>query len=229
MAGGQRRVVREDGPCADDDRVARRPQLVHVGPGRLPGDPPARPVGGRGPPVEGRRHLPGHQGAAVDEGRRPGPVEGLGLDGEETADDVHANRAQQVGSSPGPRVGVGLGEDDPGDAGSEEGSGAGSGQPGVRAGLQRHVCRGARGCLTGLRERDDLGMRRSCACVEAGSHRQPRGIDDDGADARVHVSKGTARGELEGSGHGRDIALVVCEAAPHDPHPSCLSLWRAPG
>ncbi len=93
-AGGQLRVVGQRRAGADEDGPAAGPLEVDVGPGGLPGDPPARPVRCGAAPVEGRGELPGHPGTAGDLAVGPGAVQRLRLVGQQAALDRDTPLAQ---------------------------------------------------------------------------------------------------------------------------------------
>jgi hypothetical protein len=208
VACGQARPIGERGAGADDDGLGLRPDAVRVGPGLGPGDPLRGAVGGGGASVETRRGL--------EEGERPtrtplvevgreqcvrSPGTGPRLD--------HDAGVPQVGdAAPGdPGVGVLDRDDDAGDAGCDQGVGAGRRAPVVGAGFEGDegggtACRLARGG-----ERTDLGV------VPAGSpgraladHGAVR-TDDDAPDPRIGRGDPTrARGEAQGLLHRQIVA-----------------------
>ena len=173
MAGGEQRVVGEDGADPDRDRVRFGPPAMDQLAAALAGDPGRVAGRGRGGAVERHRQLQRHQ-------RQPGagvlaerlveePGGGRLRPGREL--DLDAAVAEDPGAAPGGLLGRVVGADhDPRDPGLEDRVGAGRLAAVVGAGLEGHVHRRPGRVLAAgpaVLERRPLGVELAEGRVEA--------------------------------------------------------------
>ena len=219
VAHGQAGVVHEHGAGADQDGVASSAEPVGVSACGCGADPAGGAVGGRAATVEGGRELPGDERASLRVRERPGPVEGPGLVGHQSALDVDAALPQRLGAAARERVRVGLREDHPGHPGVREGLRARPGAAGVVAGLEGDDGGAAPGAVAGLGKGVDLGVRGAGSAVDAfGDRRTVRG-QQDAADARVGPERHAGRlRQLEGARHGRALDVLAAHGALSSAH-----------
>ncbi len=207
VADSEGRVVGPDGAGAHEDGVALRPQPVGVGPGRLTRDPPARPVGGRGAPVEGGGQLeddPRAAGGAVLE------VGGeLGPDLVRPHADLDVDARRPEGGDPRTaHLGVGVldGDHHPGHAGADDGVGTRRRAAVVGTRLERRVEGGAGGAGTGRGQGHHLGVGPARRLGGALERCLPTGRLDHRAHPRVgRRRRAHARRQCDGPIHGRLI------------------------
>lgn len=220
VARGERRVVGEDGAGADDDGIGCGAATVHVGTGVGAGDPLTRAVGCCGAAVQALRPLHGHMRAAEALCVQPVADESLCGILLLTRDHVDTGGAHALRPAAGNRAGVVECIDDAGDAGVDEGEGAGARAAGVITRLEGDDGRRAAALLgRELGERIDLGVRCARAAVPAFGEGLARGGEDDGPDLRVYSARSVGR-ERESARHGVSLCVVHC-------HP--WSFVEAPG